>query len=390
MVVMRPRSLLVLVVVVLSSAAVGCAGGSDAAVDHTDPVSTTSTTIPPTSTSTTSTTTTTSTTSTTSTTTSTTTTTTTIPFNERFDDAGLIDWPPFEPAGPLDGIAALTGLPTDDADLTARPVLAVKVDNAGRARPQWGLAEADVIFEINVEGTTRFIAMFHSVVPGEAGPVRSGRASDLSVLAAANRPILAWSGGNPGVTAEVRHATASGVLANLSALDQGGCYRREVSRPVPNNLILRTGCALDRALGAPAQSLWTFDPDWTPGALAFGPDSTFEVGMDGVRVTWRWDAEGGIYVRSQGGSAHTTVGGRGVAATNVVRLYVPHAPSRIDARSPEAFTIGSGEMVLHRDGVATFGTWRRDLPYDPFTFLAADGSVMPLRPGTTFVHIARE
>ncbi|MEX2626978.1 MAG: DUF3048 domain-containing protein, partial [Ilumatobacteraceae bacterium] len=334
--------------------------------------------------------TTTSATTTTSTTTSSSTTTTVPPptFGE-LNDAGLTEWPPFTPAGPRDGIAALTGR-SAGPDVTARAVLAVKVDNAGPARPQWALADADVIFEINVEGVTRFMAMYHTNLPAEVGPVRSGRASDLAVLAAANRPILAWSGGNPGVTAEVRHAAASGVLENLSALETN-CFRRERSRRAPNNLILSTACAYERAAGAPARSLWTFDPDWQPPpGQAYGPDSTFDVQMDGVRVTWRWDPGSGRYLRSQSGSPHVTVDGRQAAADNVVRLHVPHFPSRIDARSPEALTVGSGEMVLHRDGVATLGRWERNGPYEPFTFRAGDGSVMPLRPGTTFVHVARE
>lgn len=390
------RSRLLAVVAATASAlVVACASESADEVVETRPSTTatptttttsTTTTTPPTTTTSSTTTTTT---STTTTTTSSTTTTTVAPFG-LLNEAGLTDWPAFTPAGPLDGIAALTGLPAE-ADVTARAILAVKVDNAGPARPQWALADADAIFEINVEGVTRFIAMFHSTLPSEVGPVRSGRASDLAVLAAANRPLLAWSGGNPGVTAEVRHAAASGVLENLSALDNSGCYRREGSRRAPNNLILSTGCAYQRATGAPARPLWTFDADWqAPPGMAFGPDSTFDVQMDGVRVTWRWDPGTGRYLRSQSGSPHTTVDGRQVTATNVVRLFVPHAPSRIDARSPEALTVGSGQMMLHRDGVATMGTWHRNGPYQPFTFRAGDGSEMALRPGITFVHVARE
>ena len=395
----RHRRVLALVAVPLASLAAACSDGSSVAVDDSTISSTSTTSSTSTSTSTTalpttttSTTTTSSTTTSTTSTTTTTTTTTTEPplaFGE-LDVAGLLEWPPFPLAGPLDGVAALTGLPADD-DVTARAVLAVKVDNAGPARPQWALADADVIFEINVEGVTRFIAMYHSNVPAEVGPVRSGRASDLAVLAAANRPLLAWSGGNPGVTAEVRHAAASGVLENLSALDHGGCYRREGSRRSPNNLIVSTGCLYQRAAGGPARLLWTFDPEWQPPpGLAYGPDSTFDVAMDGVRVTWRWDPGLGRYLRSQSGSPHVTVGGGQVSAANVVRLQVPHAPSRIDARSPEAFTVGSGPMILHRDGIATLGTWQRNGPYEPFSFLAGDGSEMSLRPGTTFVHVARQ
>jgi hypothetical protein len=44
---------------------------------------------------------------------------------------------------------------------------------------------------------------------------------------------------------------------------------------------------------------------------------------------------------------------------------------------------------VHRDGVATAGTWERSRSYDAFTFRDGDGRVIALRPGTTFVHLAR-
>ena len=85
---------------------------------------------------------------------------------------------------------------------------------------------ADVIFEENVEHLTRFIAIFHSRLPDTIGPIRSARTSDLNILAAFNRPVLAWSGGNKNVTAAVRSAASSGILVNISAQSIGRCYRR--------------------------------------------------------------------------------------------------------------------------------------------------------------------
>ena len=57
--------------------------------------------------------------------------------------------------------------------------------------------------------------------------------------------------------------------------------------------------------------------------------------------------------------------------------------------SPLAATVDLPVTVSFRDGVATVGTWQRDGPYEPFTFRDRDGRVVPLRPGTTFVQLAR-
>ena len=50
---------------------------------------------------------------------------------------GVPVWPPYEALPALDGVAALTGLPADAA-VAAQPILAVKIDNYWRARPQFG------------------------------------------------------------------------------------------------------------------------------------------------------------------------------------------------------------------------------------------------------------
>jgi hypothetical protein len=301
-------------------------------------------------------------------------------------------WPPYTPLpGVSGGLAALTGLPLDETT-AIRPVLAVKIDNQRNGRPQWGLEGADVIFEENVEGVTRFIAVFHSRQPDTIGPVRSARSSDLSILASMNRPLLGWSGGNPGITAAVRDAVAAGVLVDLSALRSGssGCYRRDSSRRAPHNLVLDPACARNRGTDAgPARIPWLIDANWVPVSPT-APDDTFAVTMDGVRVSWTWDAPTGLYLRSQDGSPHLAASGARIAASNVVELRVPHAPSVIDARSPEAITVGSGYGTLHRDGVAIPITWWRSGPYEAFTFIVlADGTAAALDVGSTFVELER-
>ena len=80
-------------------------------------------------------------------------------------------------------ISALTGLPADE-EIRARPVVAVKIDNAdGKSTPQIGINEADVVYEIQVEGqVTRFLALYQSTDAAPIGPVRSARSSELSLI----------------------------------------------------------------------------------------------------------------------------------------------------------------------------------------------------------------
>ncbi|MFM7263854.1 MAG: DUF3048 domain-containing protein, partial [Acidimicrobiales bacterium] len=67
----------------------------------------------------------------------------------------------------------LTGLPVDDPAKAIRPALVAKLDNHPDARPQAGLNKADIVIEENVEGLTRFAAVFHSDGSDPVGPLRS-------------------------------------------------------------------------------------------------------------------------------------------------------------------------------------------------------------------------
>lgn len=292
----------------------------------------------------------------------------------------------FEPGPPLLGTAALTGLAADD-DVSARPALAVKIDNAPAAQPQWSLADADLVFEENVEGTTRFIAVFHSNVPDRIGPVRSARTSDIKILASLNRPVFAWSGGNPWVTGAVRGAHTYGWLSNLSA-QSGDCFWRSTTRKAPHNLVLDPACAWASAtLAGPARPVFAHDAgDPSAGKR----ESRFDVEMaGGLVVTWVWDAPSGRYLRRQRGDWHVDADGESVAATNVVEMYIDYVRSPADPRSPEAVTVGSGPMVLHRGGVAITGTWSRPDHATMFTLTADDGTPLSLAPGTAFVELPR-
>jgi hypothetical protein len=299
-------------------------------------------------------------------------------------------WPAYAPAPALVDVAALTGEPATPT-VVNRPIVVGKVDNFRRARPQFAIDRADAVIELNVEGITRLISLFHSDIPATIGPLRSARTADLDLLPAMNRPVLAYSGANPGVTAMIDSAASSGVVVDFSA-QHSGCYSRAAGRPAPHNLVLDVACALDAsATAGPAQPLWTIDPSWRPAPeMPARPVAAFTVPMDGVTTAWTWDAEAQRYLRTQDGEPHLADSGAQVGADNVVVLEAVHRPSIIDARSPHPETTGTGRGVVHRDGVAIDVTWIRELPYDRFEFLdAGTGAPVFLDRGTTFVQVTR-
>ncbi|NDJ75964.1 MAG: DUF3048 domain-containing protein, partial [Chloroflexi bacterium] len=94
-----------------------------------------------------------------------------------------------------EGINPLTGLPVYDPEVLLRRPILVKVVNApDMARPQWGLPQADVVWEYWMPGGfTRFAAIFYSQSPERVGPIRSLRMPDFE-LAHIYNSLIATSG----------------------------------------------------------------------------------------------------------------------------------------------------------------------------------------------------
>ena len=146
--------------------------------------------------------------------------------------------PPLPALGP---VAPLTGLPALAADV-ARSAMVIKVDNHPRARPQTGLDQADIVFDLRAEGITRFAAVFQSNIPEPVGPVRSSRTSDFDLLRGFDTPIYGSSGGNDHVTNGLRGLPIV-ELTNRTRNE----YFRDFSRPAPHNLYINGSDLYDLA-----------------------------------------------------------------------------------------------------------------------------------------------
>lgn len=284
----------------------------------------------------------------------------------------------------FDHVSPLTGIRIQAA--ITRPALAVKIDNVDAARPQTGIDRADLVYEEMVEGRlTRLIAVFHRDVPEAVGPVRSVRTTDIDVLAQFNTPLLAASGANPGVLA----AVASADVVNVNAIVAGDAYYRSSSKRAPHNLFARTAdlyTAADNRGGTPPQVFNYRKPRTSPdGAI---PSDGVDVDFGLTKVGFRWSSSVNGWLRTQNGSAHRVAGGEQLAPANVVVLEVPYGLSSVDAQSPEAHTVGSGNVWVFTAGNVVAGRWSRTRADQPVAIIDGDGAPIGLTAGQTFVELA--
>ena len=292
-----------------------------------------------------------------------------------------------EAAGP---VYPLTGLPVTDPAAAARPALVVKIDNNKAARPQSGLNEADIVIEEIVEVQTRFAAIFHSQIADPVGPIRSGRTQDIDLLGSFNKPLFAWSGGNRNVTRAIENSDLVSLSAQKNTVYQGGGFFRSPDRKGPHNLY------------AQSTKLWSLAPAGsqpppqqfqyrTADSEAQGDPAPGATGdMDGLAVGWTFDAATGLYARTSGGVPHgDALSNAQVTTSNVIVMSVVYRPSPADRRSPEAQTIGSGDVMVFTNGTMVPGTWTRADRLSPIVLTTADGDPILLTPGRTFVELAR-
>jgi hypothetical protein len=290
----------------------------------------------------------------------------------------------------------LTGQPlADAADITPlRRALVVKIDNHPDAIPQSGLNQTDIVFEENVEGWTRFAAVFHSQGSDPVGPIRSGRTQDINLLESLNKPLLLWSGGNATVTRSINGSE----LVNLSPSTANGPagFYRERSRSAPHNLYASTTKAWEAApedLSPPTpQFAYSTGATGATGAPAGSlPVAAADLKMEGgLDVSWAYDAASGRFLRSQRGKAQKDSDGNQLSTENLVVVYVDYQPSPADRNSPEAQTIGTGEAFVMFDGTVTHGTWTRADEHSPWSFTDDAGNPILLNPGNTWVELAKQ
>ncbi|MDQ7794090.1 MAG: DUF3048 domain-containing protein [bacterium] len=290
---------------------------------------------------------------------------------------------------PLDGEFAA------EAEVSRR-ILAVIMDNHPSARPQAGLAQACLVYEVLVEGgITRLVAFY---LHGEAPvllPIRSARPYFLDWVAELDA-VLAHCGGTPDAMTDLARLKIPGLDEVQRAQ---AYYERHTGRKAPYNLRSSTA----RLRQAIAAFGYQYDPPRVPGGLfrfdanpawegepaavvrlAYGASSRPSV------AEWRYDEATGYYLRFQNGLAHTsaTDSREQVKAGTVIVLPVRTTPVK---DSPEGYLslqlVGNGKATVFARGMAVEARWSKKDRASPTIYTLAAGSELVLPPGPVWIQV---
>lgn len=281
----------------------------------------------------------------------------------------------------------LTGLTTnDEAKIEERPI-AVVVNNDVQARPQTGLNEADVIYEVLTEGDiTRYLAIYQSEQPDTVGPVRSARPYFIDLANGYDALFIAH-----GYSPEAESMLRSGVIDHLNGIAHDGTlFQRASFRKAPHNSYISFENIKKGATDSQYELVKTVTPlpflteDEVNDLDGEQADEVTVEYSSRYQVSYRYDEEAKEYTRMIG---HETMvdyeTDEPKKLTNILIIEAHHQV--IDAQNRKSIEItNGGNAILLQNGMAHHIEWEND-----------NGRIVPKTsegkvgfiPGQTWIHI---
>lgn len=282
-------------------------------------------------------------------------------------------------------LAPLTGEAVAPGSL-AHAALAAKIDNHTAARPQVGLERTDLVFEELVEGgLTRYVAVWHSELPAEIGPVRSIRPMDPDIISPLGG-IVAYSGGQQRFVSLMRDTGVYNAIHGMP--DTEDVMFRTRDKRSPHNVLVRAPelVAAHPEIAAPGQQ-FAFAPDLDAATASVEGEP---VGNAVVRFStssepsWRFDPATRSWVRSQRGELDLDGAGAPLTAVNVVVVRVPIS---FGLGVPKTELIGGGEAWVLADGKAIAARWAKGSAGEQLRLVDLHGATVRLAPGNTWIEL---
>lgn len=280
--------------------------------------------------------------------------------------------------------AKLSGIEVGNQAQINAPVTAIMIENSPAARPQSGLAAAEVVFEAIAEGgITRFLAIYQANQPQLIGPVRSVRPYYVSWLAPFNASV-AHVGGSSKALAEVRN----GNYRDIDQFFNGGSYWRSRDRVAPHNVY--TSFERLNALNA-AKSYTSSDPQMFARQAAKAAETVtaskinFTISSSTYNSSYVYNQDTNNYTRWQAGQPHLDREAGEIRADAVIGLIVNETKILEDGWRENIETIGSNKAYIFQNGTVTEATWKKADQFSQIYFYDANGKEIAINRGKVWL-----
>ncbi|KYG91260.1 MULTISPECIES: DUF3048 domain-containing protein [Metasolibacillus] len=273
-------------------------------------------------------------------------------------------------------------------EIEQRPILAT-INNHPAARPQSGLASADVVYEMLAEGdVTRFLALYQSTIPEQIGPIRSARSYFIDIAKGLDAFYIAH-----GYSPEAKSMLANGVVSNINGMHYDGTYfKRSSNRQAPHNSYISGENVLAGAEKVGASMIYSkkvFYPFYrdednvkigvraNEAMVRYSQNSSFN-------STYVYDQETGQYKRFSANTVTTDyLTGEEIQLSNILFFEMPHRV--IDSVGRRDIDISAGgNAYIFQNGMMREIKWKNS---DGFLVpLEEDGSEVKLVQGKSWIH----
>ncbi len=288
----------------------------------------------------------------------------------------------------------LTGEWLPEEQTKNRPV-AIMFGNTSDALPQYGLSNADVLYECLVEGgLTRLMGIFDNYEDApKYGSIRSCRLYYAQIAREYDAIYCHY-----GQASIAKSYLDSDAIDNLNGLDgsvEPIMYYRSSDRVAPHN-VFTTPDGI--AAGIEKKNYRTTYAEGYEGHFTFSEEEEPLV-LDGkqakllktsypISKTWfEYDENSGLYKRFHYKKEHIDgENNEQLVFTNVIFMYVPGRV--IDDKGRMEFdTVGTGSGQYFTGGKYVDITWKKDNLESPSHFFTTDGEALVMNPGKTAICI---
>ncbi|MCU0679474.1 MAG: DUF3048 domain-containing protein [Planctomycetes bacterium] len=265
--------------------------------------------------------------------------------------------------------------------------IAVVIDNHPDARPQSGLAAANLVFEVPVEGaTTRFLAFYASNQQiSSIGPVRSARPYFLDWVREFSAGFF-HCGGSPAALAEIINED----INDINEFYNGHVFWRASNRQAPHNVMTATAKMRDYLSEQDNKNSeygsWLYQDE---GEIASPTAATAGIIIPDFGVKWQYRLETNDYWRYLNGQIHKDTDGAEIKAKNLTVVFT--GMKVLDGLLRlEIDTVGEGRAAVCLDGKCFNGNWCKPDETERLRFYQTNGDEVVFNAGTTWVEVVEQ
>lgn len=273
-----------------------------------------------------------------------------------------------------------------------RPI-AVMIDNDNDdARPQAGLDEAYLVYEMVVEGgATRYMALFNNSEIDKIGPVRSSRHYFLDYLME-NDAIYVHYGWSPRAQADIRSFKIN-KINGVNAGDDTIFWRDRTYTKAWHSAYTSTKNILEKV----AEKGYSNTTEHK-NSISYADEEIFlKSGKDALNISlpysdmyrtgYVYNEKSSMYEKTVNGKEYKMQNGNCVSVKNIIIQLAADVPLGDGSDRRDIKTTGSGKGYYITNGKCEEITWEKASRKDNTVYTREDGSPLVINPGKTFINI---